>query len=192
MRTRSTSGTQADAVHFGSILTLQGRYDIIFSTFVFEHVSDPRRTLDKLFDLLADGGQLFIFCPRFDFPFYLSHSADHYTPLARFRLGCALLWRRLWSRISGKPLFLIHTDPAVFHSEWRMDRDAIHWVSLSDLKLHFKGRASIRRLKVESPEWRDRFIKNTLQVNVCIQKKAALRQGPGPADSGASRGGPPP
>ena len=36
----------ADSVYFGDIATLEGEYDVIFSTFVLEHISDPRHTLE--------------------------------------------------------------------------------------------------------------------------------------------------
>jgi SAM-dependent methyltransferase len=163
----------ADAVHFGSAAELEGTFDVIFSTFVLEHISDPRRTLEKLFAMLPEGGRLFIFCPRYDAPFYLSHSADHYGALRRFGIGLTLAAARLWTLATRRPLFLIHTDPAVFHIPWDRDRDAIHWASLWDLVLFFQRRARIERLKVASGSTKDWIVKNWLQINLCITKAGA-------------------
>lgn len=160
----------ADAVHFGSVLDLAGTFDVIFSTFVLEHISDPRRTLEKLFGMLAEGGRLFIFCPRYDAPFYLSHSADHYGRARRIGIGLTLTAARAWALVTRRPLFLIHTDPAIFHIAWDRDRDAIHWASRWDLELFFKNRARLEVLKLHSVGGKDWIVKNLLQINLCISK----------------------
>lgn len=162
----------ADTLHFGSALALDGPYDVIFSTFVLEHISDPRQTLEKLFAMLSEHGRLFIFCPRYDAPFYLSHSADHYSRARRLGIGLALVAARLWTLALRRPLFLVHTDPAIFHITWDRDRDAIHWVSLWDVKLLFRHRAQYRRLKLNSGNLKDWIVKNLLQINLCIIKSA--------------------
>ena len=160
----------ADAVHFGSITELEGEFDVIFSTFVFEHISDPRRTLEKLFGMLRKGGKLFIFCPRYDMPFYLSHSADHYGVFRRFGIAISLLAARFQAFLTRQPLFLIHTDPAVLHIPWTTDRDAIHWASLWDLQLFFRGCGLVKRLRIPTGSTKDWIVKNLLQINVAITR----------------------
>lgn len=162
--------TQADEVCVGPITDLSGSFDVIFSTFVLEHVSDPRHTLDALFERLTPGGVLLLFCPRYDAPFYLSHSADHYGFWQRVRLGLGLLARRLRTCLSGRPAFLIHLDPSLFTLPWSMDRDAIHWVSLFDLRAHFAGRANLRELTIPSGSAKDWIVKRLLTVNLAIEK----------------------
>lgn len=163
--------TQADHVHIGPVSEIAGKFDLIFSTYVLEHVSDPRATLEHLFSLLNPGGVLLIFCPRYDFPLYLSHSADHYESLKRFIVAVGLLARRAWTFVSGQPAFLIHRDPSVFHMPFVIDRDAIHWVSLFDLKAFFRGRGQLRTLKIECRGSRKQwFVKRFLTVNVAITK----------------------
>lgn len=164
---------RADRLHIGSVLEIDGQFDVIFSTFVFEHVSDPRGTLEKLMTLLAPGGSLYTFCPRYDFPFYLSHSADHYGRARRFALGLGVMMRRIWSLISRKPAFLIHCDPAMLKMEWRMDRDAIHWASLIDLRLFFRGRGTARKLPISSGAPKDWFIKQFLRINLRFVKSGS-------------------
>ncbi len=163
---------RADRLHIGSVLELTGQFDVIFSTFVLEHVSDPRRTLEKLLTLLAPGGSLFLFCPRYDFPFYISHSADHYSRARRIALGLEVMARRAWSLISRKPAFLIHLDPAMLKMDWRMDRDAIHWASLIDLRLFFRGHGVVRKLPIHSGGGKDRFVKDWLRINIRFVKAA--------------------
>lgn len=160
----------ADAVHFSSVTQLESEFDVIFSTFVLEHISDPRQTLGKLFSSLAHGGKLFIFCPRYDAPFYLPHSADHYNGARRFGLGVFLALARVWTLLTRRPLFLVHADPAVFHLPEYRDRDAIHWTSLWDLQLFFRGRGQMKRLKLASGNLKDWIVKNLLQINVEITR----------------------
>lgn len=161
---------RADHLHIGSIHGLDGTFDVIFSTFVLEHVSHPRRTLDKLLSLLAPGGSIYIFCPRYDFPFYISHSADHYGRARRIVLGSLVLVRRLWSLITREPAFLIHLDPASLKIEWAMDRDAIHWASLLDLQLYFRRHGTVETLPIYSGSRKDRFVKEWLRINVRFTK----------------------
>ncbi|MGB8167745.1 MAG: class I SAM-dependent methyltransferase [Chthoniobacteraceae bacterium] len=163
--------TQADEVRIGSISAIEGPFEVIFSTFVLEHVSDPRQTLDTLFDLLQPGGVMLLFCPRYDVPFYLSHSADHYSRGQRIRLGFDLIFRRLRTLLTGRPEFLIHVDPSLFYLPWSIDRDAIHWVSLFDLRAFFAGRGDLRNLPVSSGSAKDWFVKNFLRVNLAITKQ---------------------
>ena len=162
----------ADAVHFRSVGELEGEFDVIFSTFAFEHISDPRHTLEKLFASLAVGGKLFIFCPRYDLPFYLSHSADHYSAPRRLGIAAWLACVRLWACLTRRSLFLVHTDPAIFHLPVYRDRDAIHWTSLWDLEAFVRGRGCIKRLKLASGSMKDWIVKNLLQINVEITRVA--------------------
>lgn len=164
---------QADSVHIGEIGGLRGPFDVIFSTFVLEHISDPQRSLQALFDRLAPGGSLFLFCPRYDVPFYLSHSADHYSFLRRLRMAAYVSWKRLVTLLTGQPAFIVHCDPALLHMEWRMDRDAIHWASLIDLRAFFRGRAKLRSLAIHSGSFKDWFVKEYLRINLQVIRPAS-------------------
>jgi SAM-dependent methyltransferase len=160
----------ADEVVIGPLRCVTGVFDIIFSTFVLEHVTDPMTTLETCWRLLKRGGKLFIFCPRYDAPFYLPHSTDHYSARARIGMAMRLIATRLQTLITRKPRFLVHTDPAVFTLPWQRDRDAVHWVSYLDLAIFFKGRASVRKLHVASGSLKDAIVKNFLQINLCVEK----------------------
>jgi len=158
--------SQADKVQIGKISDIRGTFDVIFSTFVLEHMSDPKHTLETLLKLLRPGGALLLFCPRYDFPFYLSHSADHYGWFQRLRIAMYLCWRRLATVLTRRPAFIVHADPALLHMEWQMDRDAIHWASLIDLRMFFRNRGQIQKLVIRSGSVKDWCVKNFLRINL--------------------------
>ncbi|MDC0359011.1 class I SAM-dependent methyltransferase, partial [Oligoflexia bacterium] len=136
---------EADCVHIGPVEMINEKYDIIFSTFVWEHVSNPKATLTHLLQLLNAGGSLFLISPRYDFPLYLSPSLKHASLVKRGLVAMWLLIKRASVTLGGAPQFLIHLDPALFHGPWFRDADAIHWVSLWDLK---RICASLRNVKL--------------------------------------------
>jgi SAM-dependent methyltransferase len=161
---------QADDVVIGPLRSITGVFDIIFSTFVLEHTTDPVVTLETLWRLLKPGGKLFIFCPRYDAPFYLPPSADHYSGVARAGIAIQLAVARLRTLLTRQARFFVHTDPAVFTLPWKRDRDAVHWVSYFDLALFFGSRGHLRKLRVPSGGLKDAIVKNFLQVNIVVEK----------------------
>jgi len=160
--------TQADAVHIADVLSIRDKYDVIFSTFTWEHVSGPKRTLKHLTTLLNPGGSIFIASPRYDFPFYLSPSARHLTRARKTAIAIWLLWRRVRVLLGGRADFLIHLDPAVLRSRWFRDADAIHWVSLWDLKSEFSEGHEIRRIRIPAKGVLGRFWEKYLLLFVMI------------------------
>ena len=111
----------------------QGSFDIIFSTHCLEHVAQPEQLLITLNGLLKAGGALLLFAPRYDLPFYLSPSSSNLPFLLRLLLGTKLLLIRLLTVLSGRPAFVIDTNPACLDRPFVRDADAIHWVSAMDL-----------------------------------------------------------
>jgi SAM-dependent methyltransferase len=165
---------QADRVHIGSLLEIEGSYDIVFSTFVWEHLTSPRAALDHLLRLLKPGGTLFIACPRYDFPFYLSPSIRHLPRNARVRVALWLLWKRLQVLVGRKPAFLLHCDPAVFHGPWFPDADAIHWVSQFDLECALPEGWELRRIPIHASGWRGWFWSRCLLMSVAVTRTTAV------------------
>ncbi len=119
-------------VHISAIFDIKEQFDLIFSTFVWEHIPDPQKTLQHLLSLLKPEGALMIVCPAYDFPGYLSPSAQNRSYGSRLLLAGLLCMARLQSYISKKPQFLIDTKPALFDQPWSRDTDAVHWVSRMD------------------------------------------------------------
>ena len=148
-RNREYLQAQADRVFVGDVRTIRERYDVIFSTFVWEHVTTPRAVLDHLLSLLNPRGSLFLVSPRYDLPLYVAPSARHYSRARQLLISGWLAWRRLRARLGGGPDFLIDLDPALFHRPWYRDADAIHWASWWDLAGYLKGRYNLRRHRLE-------------------------------------------
>lgn len=142
--------TQGQHVHIGDLLELRGPYDVIFSTFVWEHLSNPRQTLQHLLSLLTPGGSLYIASPRYDLPIYVPPSARHYGIIGRLSVMGRLIGARAATAMGGRPAFLVHTDPSLFHRPWYRDADAIHWPSIHDLRRAIPSGYSMQRLAVKS------------------------------------------
>jgi SAM-dependent methyltransferase len=158
----------ADRTYIGEITAIRERYDVVFGTFMFEHLTCPEAALRHLLAILNPGGILFIACPRYDFPFYISPSARHLSPPRQLAIGVWLMLKRLRVLCGGEPQFLIHLDPAVFHRPWFRDADAVHWVSLWDLKRVLSKVAVIARLRLSATGLRARFWAHFLLMFVRI------------------------
>jgi 2-polyprenyl-3-methyl-5-hydroxy-6-metoxy-1,4-benzoquinol methylase len=170
---------QADEVIIGdvSIIDRQSCFDIIFSTYVLEHISDPRKHLETLQGLLADGGSLFIICPRYDMPGYLNPSCRHLGRIAQLEILVATSIYRLRSFLTKQPAFLIQTDLAAFHGPFFTDADAVHWVSEIDLRIWAAHRSlKIKRLaighaRVGSKNW---IIRRFLTCAIELQHRSGV------------------
>jgi len=146
----------ADQVHIGEVseIDLPGEFDIIFSTYVLEHVSNPWMHLETLWKQLvpprssAGGGSLFLISPRYDLFGYLCPASRHEPPFSKLKLLMIQWEARCRAIIAGEPQFLIQTDPAVFHRPFFPDADAVHWVSLHDIRAWARAKGStLRKLR---------------------------------------------
>jgi len=170
---------RADAVHVGSVHDpdLRGPFDIIFSTYVLEHVTDPEQHLEALARHRATGGSIFVFCPRYDAPGYMCPSSRHLVRSARRKLFFQVLGFRLQSLLLSKPAFLIQTDLAAFHVPFFTDADAVHWVSMHDLNLWARRKGlSLRHLKIGHPRFpsKDWIVKRLLACAVEIRESSGV------------------
>lgn len=165
---------QTDDFIIGDINKIDDKkFDLIFSTFVLEHVTEPSTHLEHLFELLQIDGSLFIFCPRYDFPGYLCPSSRHLNILGRLGMLIKQHIHRIHAFVTNKPSFLIQADLAAFHGPFFTDADAVHWVSLFDLKYWANGLgAKFSRLKLGSPSFasKDWIVKRWLTCAVEIRK----------------------
>ena len=168
---------EADTVFFGDVLDcpILDRYDIIFSTYVLEHVSNPLSHLNKLWTVLLPEAHLFLFSPRYDLPGYICPSARYLPKRIQIILGFNSLLMRFASMLSKRPIFLIQTDLAAFYLPFFLDADAVHWVSFYDIKRWvINQNGCIKKLKIGTPVFlsKDWIIKSFCTLAVKISKKA--------------------
>lgn len=133
----------ADRTHIGAVTAVADAapFDVVFSTFVYEHVVRPREFIDAQLSMIESGGSIFIFSPRYDWAGYIPPSLRH-MPTSVMIWNAMKVWTAHWrSAVSNTPRFLLVEDPAMFHTEdWHRDADAIHLASLADLRAYLKGR----------------------------------------------------
>lgn len=164
--------TQADNLHVCDIRAITRKYDVIFSTFAWEHLTEPRAILQYLLEHLNAKGSLFIACPRYDFPFYLSPSARRLPRIERIWISIWLIWRRAQTLLRRRAAFLLHTEPAIFYGPWFRDADAIHWASLWDLRFSLPGGCELKKLRVPASGLRGRFWEKYLLMFVEIRQNS--------------------
>lgn len=105
----------SDEVFIGNLLELKNeKFDVIFSTYVLEHVTNPLEHLEYLWSILDVNGDIYIFCPRYDFPGYFPPSTRHLKFFQKFKIFFIHIWNRLRTFFYRKPAFLIQTDLACF------------------------------------------------------------------------------
>jgi SAM-dependent methyltransferase len=159
----------ADKVWLCEATEIEDKFDVIFSTFVYEHMTRPKATLEHLLTMLRPNGSIFVASPRYDFPGYFSPSARHLSRARRLELAVQLMLRRLRVILGGSPTFLIHFEPAAFDGPWFRDADAVHWVSLWDLKRWLPDSVVMSPLRISTVGLRERFWARFLLLFVRIQ-----------------------
>lgn len=167
--------SQADHVIFGDIesANINEDFDVVFSTYVLEHVTNPLAHLNKLASLIRrQQGTLFIFCPRYDMPGFMPPSTRHLGLRDKIKFLLIGLSYRLRTILSNQPAFLIQTDLAAFHCPFFRDADAVHWASLYDLKAWARSQnGKLHPLKIGNPPFlsKDWIVKRLLTIGVSIQ-----------------------
>ena len=158
--------TQADDVIIDNPLSIQGQFDVIFHSFVLEHIAQPRTFLEHAFSLLSAGGSHVFSCPNFSLPFYGPPSIRHFNPMRRLEFHMMNAKRLLFRQ----PKFPLIEEPAIFSLPFKRDRDAIHCVSPHDITSLFADRAHFRRFTVQGHSAKDRFIKRFATIHLVMQK----------------------
>ena len=166
--------TQADDVYICDVREIHDKkYDLIFSTFTWGHITEPKKTFKHLLDMLNPDGSIFILSPRYDFPLYLNPAACHLPLFKRMLIAIRIVWSRALVILGGEPIFLIQLDPAVFHLPWRKDIDAVHWVSLWDLKRYLPKNVKLVRLHMNFPVLKGWFWKKFLLMAIQVEKNVS-------------------
>ena len=147
--------------------------DVVFSTFVLEHVSHPSQFLSEVRRLLRPGGVHVVICPRYDVPGYLCPSLRHLSVWGRLGAHLFFLLSRVATLVDKEPRFYVNIDPSLFHGPWYRDADAVHIVSKADVvNWHLKNGFSVERLKPGYAGWRDLLVKRLLTLSLaCTRTK---------------------
>ncbi len=170
-KNRQALAGAADRVWIGDIADVRGEFDLIFSTFVFEHVSAPRPFLEGVRNLLAAGGTHFIFCPRYDQPGYLCPSLRYHGPGRQLGLKCFFAASRLLAMFDRRPRFWVNSDPAVFHRPFFRDADAVHIVSRGDVeRWHRSNGFEVHRIALPATGWRAWILRRLLTLSLACTK----------------------
>ncbi len=134
-----------------------GTFDLVFSTYVLEHLVWPHRFLDEALRLTKPGGQLIILCPEF--------RHEHRIPSLRYTSRVAPLKDKIrsghvidtllhaWRRYGSFPAtirkhyprrrfpFLINLEPSCLEGPYYPDNDAVYFVDQDEVRayLHSRG-----------------------------------------------------
>ena len=160
----------ADTVYISDLSEISDHFDVIFSTFVFEHITSPKASLQHMLSLLNPGGSIFIACPRYGFPLYIPPSARHYGRLKQMRVMTSFLTRRLRGWITGKPAFVIHTDPAILSRPFYIDADAVHWPSIRDIRQSLPSGYTLHRVGLDIKGLQGMLYRKLMLISVEIRK----------------------
>lgn len=170
---RGYLATTVDQHFIGDLSEVTGSYDVVFSTFVLEHVTTPRATLELVKKLVAPGGMHIIFCPRYDMPGYICPSLRHLPAIGRLWATTFLTASRLKARIDRRARFWVNCDPAVFHRPWYRDADAVHLVSRFDVETwHRENGFEVTRLQPPVSGLRDWISKRCLILSLQCTRRA--------------------
>lgn len=162
----------ADRLHVGDIAEIDGEFDLIFSTYVLEHVCDPQRFLAHVHRLLAPNGWHFVFSPRYDSVFYVCPSLRHQPLPVQMAANVRLALGRTAAVVSGVPRFWINCDPAVLHKPWRRDADAVHLVNRHSVESWHRQRGyRVRRFAQAAHSWREWFLVRFLLLSSGFHKR---------------------
>lgn len=137
------------------------KYHVVFHSYVFEHVVRPLAFLRVIDLILYPGGMHCIECPKYDFFAYIPHSLDHIP-----------LFERLIIKLRQcffHKAFAIIDDPAVFHLPFRLDRDAVHWVSEKEIRRWYRGRAKVATWHAKSYGIRHWLLNKFLTCRLLVQ-----------------------
>jgi SAM-dependent methyltransferase len=161
--------TVCDRALIGDLSSIEGQYDVIYHTFVLEHVCAPETFLANVERLLAPGGLHVVICPRYDLPGYLCPSLRHLGAFQRLAVRVRLALSRACAAVDGRVRFLVNTNPAVFHQPFFRDSDAVHLVSGLDVRRwHNRRGYKVQSLIPKSYGLKDAIVKRfALLAIVC-------------------------
>ena len=166
----------SDEVIFKNINELNSSWDIIFHTYVLEHLIRPKEFIRHIYNLLNYNGYHVIQSPRYDIPFYCPPAMDHLSRLEKNMYSFHFLLQDVLPlSLYRKETFAIFSDPAVFHLPFFRDRDAVHRVSKKDIILFHKDYGSCKDYHLPWGGLKDCIVKKFLTLRIIIKKTVNKR-----------------
>ena len=163
----------ADRLHVGDIAAIDGEFDVIFSTYVLEHVCDPERFLGHVDRLLTPNGWHFVFSPRYDSVLYVCPSLRHQPLPVQIAANVRLSLGRALAHLDKSPRFWINCDPAVLHRAWRRDADAVHLVNRHAVETWHRQRGyQVKRFAQAAYSWKEWLLVRYLLLSSGFRKRS--------------------
>ena len=162
-----------EAFHHGDFLELRfgRRYELVFSTFMWEHVVRPKRFAEKIQDLVSPGGYAVFINPKYDFPLYVNPAMRHFPfhKILAFKLktSVAVLVG------PGRPQFNMIGTPRCLVESYERDYDGVHNVLERDLDLTFSGWRKIR-LRPKLTSLRGRIFERLILLAVAYRRPESI------------------
>lgn len=146
----------------------EGNFDIIFHSFVLEHICMPGLTLEHLVGRLCSGGSMIFSCPNYAFPFYICPSVRHRTTAVQWLSNAKILWNSFFADREA----LLNTDPAIFYVPFRRDEDAVHLVSRPQIRGLLRRHGSCTTFQTRNKGLKAMVLNRFLQCHLEFTKVA--------------------
>jgi hypothetical protein len=102
----------------------------------------------------------------------MTPSSSHLPKLTKLSFILTSSLARIKTILTGRPEFLVQNDLAAFYQPFFTDADAVHWVSLFDLRAWASSlNANLRTLEIGKPQVfsKDWIVKRMLTVGVAVE-----------------------
>ena len=141
------------------------KFDIVFHSYVFEHISRPRAFLNAVENLLTEGGRHIIESPRYDLFIYIPPSLRH----LRTREKIAYI---LEGVMGNRPPFSIVKSPGILCRPYRRDLDAVHIVTLENMKAYARKKdLCLEEIQLSKKSDIRSFVKEKISMQIVMYKR---------------------
>lgn len=117
-------------------------FDVVMSTHVIEHLTDPKRCLDEQLRVLKPGGRMIIIGPAWEMPQRFPPSCKKRAQSFSWRLQWG--WMRFWKLAFNEPTFDMIEDPDILDGVYEEDNDTTYSVSVRRLAKYLKSKLNMQ------------------------------------------------
>lgn len=144
--------------------------DVIFCTYVYEHLTRPGEFIEKGLSLLSKNGVMIIVCPKYTLPGYIPPALRWLGSVRGQLITLLLLAKGCVRSVVGRSRFQICVEPAVLKLPYRRDYDAVHMVWPSDLRYAVPGDFQVRRLVLARSDFVGRVVDRISTMSVVVER----------------------